>query len=92
MKPELKRKTVEIDGKSFDFREPTIAGMLPILPKLSDPDSRAEAQLDILRLTVFQGDQPLGDQVGDLGWSLFMRLIPHALEVCGMAGEEDEAA
>lgn len=92
MKPELKTKTVEVEGHSFEFREPTIAGMLPILPNLSDPEKRADAQLDILKLTVFEGGQPAGDQVGDLGWSLFMQLIPHALEVCGMGADEDEAA
>lgn len=93
MKPELKTKTVTLEGHTFEFREPTIAGMLPILPKLSDANQRADAQLDILKLTVHEGGQPVGDQVGHFGWSLFMQLIPHALEVCGMADDaEDEAA
>lgn len=92
MQPELRRKTVEIDGKAFEFREPTIAGMLPILPKLGDPDQRAAAQLEILKLTVYQGGQPAGDAVGEYGWSLFMQMIPHALDVCGMGSDADDAA
>lgn len=91
MQPELKSKRVEIDGKSFDFKEPTIAAMLPILPLFSSPDTRGDAQLDLLKVTVFSEGEPLGDQVGELGWSLFMKMIPHALEVCGMQGDDDGA-
>lgn len=92
MKPELKTKTVEVEGHSFEFREPTIAAMLPLIPKLSDPELRAEAQLEILKITVYEDGQPAGDKVGELGWSFFMGLIPHALAVCGMSTDDDEVA
>lgn len=92
MKAELKTKQVELNGQSLEFREPTIAAMLPILPKLSDADQRMEAQLDILKLTIYIDGQLAGDAVGEMGWSTFMSLIPHALEVCGLEADADEAA
>lgn len=88
----MKRKEVELDGEVFEFREPTIQQMLPVLNKMSDQELRMEAQLDLLAITVYQSGQPLGDQIKSKGWSLFTSLVPHSLEVCGMTGDDDDTA
>lgn len=88
----LQTKTVELDGQTFEVREPTIEGMLPILKKLGDEEQRMEAQVDILKICVFQDGEAMGDRVNALGWSMFSRLVPHALSVCGMTESEDDAA
>ncbi len=88
----LKVKKVELDGEEFEVREPTIEGMLPVLKKLGNEDQRMEAQVDILKITVFRNGEAMGDAVNALGWSMFSRLVPHALSVCGMTDDADDAA
>ena len=83
----LNIKTVEIDGTEYEFREPTVEAMLPVLSKLQDADRRLEAQVDILKLTVFRAGEPVGNQIGISKLALFS---PHSLEVCGM-GKDDVA-
>lgn len=81
----LQSKQVEIDGETFEFREPTIEAMLPVLKKLSSDDQRMEVQVDILKLVVFKNGEPVGDQIGISKMSKF---APHALSVCGMGEDE----
>lgn len=83
----LQTKLVEIDGETFEFREPTIESMLPVLKKLGDEDLRMEVQVDILKLCVFKNGEPVGDQIGISKMSLF---APHALSVCGMGDDESD--
>jgi hypothetical protein len=86
----LRRKEVEIAGEMYEFREPTIEAMLPVLQKMGVAELRMEAQLDLLAVTVFQNGEPLGEAVKHKGWSLFASLVPHSLDVCGMTAEEDD--
>ena len=88
----LKAKKVELEGIEFEVREPTIEGMLPVLKKLGNEDQRMEAQVDILKITVFRDGKAMGDDVNALGWSMFSKLVPHALSVCGMTEDADDAA
>jgi hypothetical protein len=83
----LQTKQVEIDGETFEFREPTIEAMLPVLKKLGNEELRMEAQVDILKLCVFKNGEPVGDQIGISKLSDF---APHALSVCGMGEDESD--
>ena len=82
----LKTKKVIIDEMEYEFREPTVESMLPVLGKLQDDDKRFEAQVDILKLTVFLNGEPVGNQIGI---SMLSAFSPHALEVCGMGSDDD---
>ena len=82
----LKTKKVTIDDTEYEFREPTVESMLPVLGKLQDGEKRFEAQVDILKLTVFLNGEPVGNQIGISKLNVF---APHALEVCGMGGDDD---
>lgn len=84
----LKTKRVQIDGIEYEFREPTVEQMLPVLAKLQEEESRFSAQVDILKLTVFKQGEAVGSQIGI---SKLTEFAPHALEVCGM-GADDEAS
>lgn len=83
----LQTKQVEIDGETFEFREPTIEAMLPVLKKLGNDELRMEAQVDILKLCVFKNGEPVGDQIGI---SKMAKFAPHALSVCGMGEDESD--
>ena len=58
----LKTKRVNIEGVEYEFREPTVEQMLPVLGKLQDEEGRFAAQVDILKLTVFKDGNAVGDQ------------------------------
>ena len=81
----LKTKRVQIDGAEYEFREPTVEQMLPVLAKLQDEESRFAAQVDILKLTVFKDGEAVGNQIGI---SMLGQFAPHALEVCGMGNDD----
>ena len=82
----LKTKRVNIEGVEYEFREPTVEQMLPVLGKLQDEEGRFAAQVDILKLTVFKDGNAVGDQIGISKLTVF---APHALEVCGMGADDD---
>jgi hypothetical protein len=84
----LKTKKVLIDGTEYEFREPTVEQMLPVLGKLQDEEQRFSAQVDILKLTVFLDGNPCGHLIGISKLSDF---APHALFVCGMGDDDDSA-
>ncbi len=84
----LKVKKVQIDGSEYEFREPTVEQMLPVLGKLQDAEQRFSAQVDILKLTVFKDGNPVGHEIGI---SKLAEFAPHALFVCGMSGDDDSA-
>lgn len=81
----LKTKRVHIDGTEYEFREPTVEQMLPVLGKLQDEERRFEAQVDILKMTVFKNGEAVGNQIGI---SMLGEFAPHALEVCGMGNDD----
>lgn len=84
----LKTKKVLIDGTEYEFREPTVEQMLPVLAKLQDEEQRFSAQVDILKLTVFMEEAPVGHLIGI---SKLAEFAPHALFVCGMGDDDDSA-
>jgi len=85
----FKEKSVEIKGETFVIREGTMQTMLPVLGKFADPEAdKFLAQMELLKIVVYKDDKLLGEGVGELPSSCYMRLLPSALEVCGM-GDDD---
>lgn len=87
----FKEIDVEIQDDKFTVREGTLEETLPVLSKFSDPDAdKLLNQLELLKLVVYQNGDRLGDKVGGLPQSYFLKLGSAALEVCGMSGPADE--
>lgn len=81
-----KQKEVEIDGEQFVVHELKVSDMLQIMPRLTKEDQAAEATLDLMKLCVYQDGGPLGDEIGELGLSAYMKLSEYVLEINGLAG------
>ena len=85
----FKEKEIDVKGDKFLLREGTMEELLPVLGAFADPEAdKLQAQLSLLKIVVHQGGERLGDKVGGLPSSCYMRLLPAALEVCGM-GDDD---
>ena len=87
----FKEAELTVDGEKYVLREGTLEDTLPLLGRFSNPDEdRFLAQMDLLKLVTYRDGKLLGDEVGRLPQSAFMKLMPLALQVCGM-GADDES-
>lgn len=82
----LKSETIEIDGEVFEARELPIRALMPLIGKLQD-DKDGLAQFQLMGLSVHKDGVPLGDAIGDVGASAYMRFQNAVLEVNGMNGK-----
>jgi len=87
----FKEAEITIDGQKYVLREGSLDTTLPLLGRFANPDEdRFLAQMDLLKLVTYRDGNLLGDEVGRLPQSYFMKLMPLALQVCGM-GADDES-
>ncbi len=82
----LKSENVVIDGTTYQINELPVKVLLPLANRLSDSD--ATAQIEMIGKAVTVGSQPLGEGAGELGLSVYMKLIPLVLKINGMTGGE----
>ena len=83
----LKCEVVEVSGQKYEVKELTIGQLIGILPRLTGDDS-ANAQLDMLKMSVHKDGEPMGDAVSDLGVSHYMPLLNASMTVNGLGNEE----
>lgn len=85
----FKEIDVVIGDETYQVREGTLEETLPLLGMFSDPDqNRLTTQLELLKLVVHKDGQRVGEGVGKFPQSTFLELMPAALKVCGMGGDE----
>ena len=80
----LQVKTIEINDEQFEVREIKIGEVLPILPRLEDPDQQQEAQLDIMRLCIAKDGLAMGEDVLDLGMHTYLQLAEEVMQINGL--------
>lgn len=84
----VKEKEVVINDHTFTLREISIGEMMPILPRLEDPEQAQEAQLEMMRKCIIFEGQLLGDRVSELGISTYLALAKELMNVLGMSAAE----
>jgi len=75
----LKTKSIEIEGTTFEVKELTPRVVLPLLS--GEPDQLA---IEIAKLSVHVNGKPVGDQLLDMGFSTFNKLLTTVTEVNGL--------
>lgn len=82
----LKIEKLKLDGTTYEVHELPVKTLLPLSNKMAD--GSVEGQLELLGAAVSINGQLLGTGAGDIGASVYMRLVKKVLEVNGMAGGE----
>lgn len=83
----LKSETVVVDDQTFEVKELTIGQLVDILPRLTGDDPTG-AQVDMLKMSVYQNGVALGEEVCNLGVSTYMPLLNAAMKVNGLGNDE----
>jgi len=81
----LKRKALTINDTEYEVREITIGQVLPILPRLEDPEQAQDAQMDIMKMCIVQDGEAIGDAVVDLGLSSYLKLAEEVMVINGLS-------
>jgi hypothetical protein len=82
----LKIEKLKLDGTTYEIRELPVKVLLPLSNKMAD--GSVEGQLELLGVSVSVDGKLLGADAGEIGASVYMRLVKKVLEVNGMAGGE----
>ena len=82
----LNIEKVTIGETEYEVKELTIGVMIGILPRLSSDDA-SDAQLDMLKASVYKDGVLLGDAVADLGVSTYLPLLNTCLSVNNLGNE-----
>jgi hypothetical protein len=82
----LKTEKLKIDGTTYEIRELPVRTLLPLSQKLSEEG--IEGQLELLGACVAVDGRLLGEGSGDLGASVYMKLVQKVLAINGMTGGE----
>lgn len=82
----LKIEKLKLDGTTYEIRELPVKVLLPLSNKMAD--GSIEGQLELLGVAVSVDGKLLGPDAGDIGASVYMRLVKKVLEVNGMSGGE----
>ncbi len=82
----LKTEKLKIDGATYEIRELPVKIILPLSTKMAE--GSVEGQLELLGASVAVEGKLLGADAGDLGSSVYMRLVKKVLEVNGLTGGE----
>jgi hypothetical protein len=82
----LKTEKLKIDGTTYEIRELPVRVLLPLSQKLSEEG--IEGQLELLGACVAVDGKLLGKGSGDLGASVYMKLVQKVLAINGMTGGE----
>jgi len=80
----LDSKTLKIGKDVYTIKEIVMKDMLPILPRLAEPETQAAAQLEIMKHSVILNGELLGDMVLEMGLKTYMKIMPLVLEVNGV--------
>ena len=81
----LQEKKVEIDGVEYSVREQKLAIWMPILEEGNVSGLHRVEKL--MRVSVFNGAEPLGDRVESFGFRDFQCLSSAVEEVYGLTGK-----
>ena len=82
----LKIEKLKLDGTTYEIKELPVKVLLPLSNKMAD--GSVEGQLELLGVSVSVDGKLLGADAGEIGASVYMRLVKKVLEVNGMAGGE----
>jgi|LauGreDrversion4_2_1035121.scaffolds.fasta_scaffold348797_2 hypothetical protein len=82
----LKSEKIEISGVTYEVKELPVKTLLPLSQRLSEND--ISAQIELIGHSVSTGGKLLGDGAGELGSSVYMKLIQPVLRVNGLTGGE----
>lgn len=78
----MKSKSVAIDGRNYEVREPTMREMLPVME--TEPENLS---IEMIKHFVTVDGNPLGEDALDLGWATFQKLVTVMNEVSGVVTE-----
>lgn len=81
----LKSESIELNGQKFTVKELTPRVVLPLLA--SEPDQLA---IEIAKLSVHIDSKPVGDDLLDMGFGTFNKLLTAVTEINGL-GESGNA-
>ena len=81
----LKVEKLKLDGVTYEVRELPVKILLPLSEKLSagGPDG----QLELIGASVAVDGKLLGTDAGEMGASVYMKLVSKVLSVNGLSGE-----
>ena len=82
----LKIEKIKLDGTTYEVKELPVKILLPLSNKMAE--GSVESQLELLGAAVAVDGKLLGADAGDIGASVYMRLVKKVLEVNGMSGGE----
>lgn len=78
---------VEIQGSKFTVKELTVQQMMPLLPRMNNVENHEElqkAQLDMMKMCVYEDGQLVGEGVNEIGLKAYLKLVEAAVEVNGL--------
>lgn len=81
----LKSQVVEIDGNEFTVKELTPRVVLPLLS--GEPEQLA---IEIAKLAVHFDDKPIGDDLLDMGFGSFNKLLNAVTEINGLGASGND--
>ena len=82
----LKSETLNIDGVAYQVNELPVKVLLPLSNRLAEND--LGAQFELIGNSVAVNGALLGSSAGDLGSSVYMKLMQLVLKVHGLGGSE----
>ena len=78
----MKKKVIEIDGTEYDVREAKVKDIMHLLG-----NEDINLGVELAKVCVFVGGEPIGDGVMELGFSTFQQLMEVCNEVNGVGGQ-----
>jgi hypothetical protein len=82
----LKIEKLKLDGTTYEIRELPVRVLLPLSNKMAE--GSVDGQIELLGVSVSVDGKLLGAEAGEIGASVYMKLVKKVLEVNGMTGGE----